>query len=367
MSRTALLPALLPALMLTGCWKGTYAELDTTTFRFEPEASGPAGWSVAPVDVGLVCPDERSAPLYLLYPDDAAAVALEEQEPLPLAILFGSGSFDFLYAPEPADPLVGTHFAEPSRLTGGWGVGQVFAALGMAADPRPEPTREVHDGRLPAALAARGYAVLLPTNCWGDLWADDRALHPNSFEADFFFRDGRAAAQWAWRLVAEPAFGEAFGVSLPIAVDPDRLVLVGLGEAGPWPRSCRPTPTPTVSPTCRSPARWWTPFDDLRPVFADPGLYASIVEGFSRLWPNDGEAGAQTGSLWASPLPDRFALVYSTADPQPLPVSIDALLERLDGEPGAVVVERSEPAHVLLNGAVDDPALLDGLLDAVLP
>jgi hypothetical protein len=349
-----------PALAAWGCWKGEYAQIPPGAFRFQPEFAGaPADWSVAPIDVGLSCPDDESAPMYLLYPD---ASAEEGSEPLPVALLFVSGAFDFVYAPDPGSPLLGTHFAEPPRLTASWAIDHVFVTLGMSPD---RSDREIHDGRLPAALASRGVAVLLPANCWGDLWANDRALHPNDFAADFFFRDGRSSAAWSHGIVSDPAFAEAFDVVLPVPLDPARVFAVGLGEGGRAVAELLSLDGDGDGAPDRALAGALvdSPPDDLRPYFDDPGLYGPTVEGLSRIFP-DGPAAAEAGSLWAAPLPERFGLVWSPADPVLVPGALEALLGRLG--PGHWVEERAEAAHVLLNGAVDDPTVTEEALDAML-
>jgi hypothetical protein len=303
----------------------------------------------------MTCPDRGAAPFHLLYPGSAAA---EGADPLPIALLFPSGSFDFVYAPDPGDPLAGTHYAEPSRLTEDWSRERAFTTLGMLpADPDTPPV-EIHDGSLAAALAFDGVAVLIPPSCWGDLWADAVGERSNDFAEDFFVREGYTAARWSWALAADPAFGEAFDAPLPIAVDPDEVYAIGLGEGGRGVAELLSTDLDAdgIPDLPLAGALLDSPPDDLRLYFADAGLYASTVEGLSRVFPSGPDATA-TGSLWAAPLPARIGLVASTRDPVLLEGMLDAALERLGSAEGGWVHLVDEPVHVLLDGGADDADL----------
>ena len=350
------------AALSVACWKDDLAEIPPDVLRFRPAVDAPGGWLVSPIEVGLECPDGENARFYILYPEASVAT---DAEALPIAVLYGSGAFDFVYAPEPSDPLVGTHYADPSRLSQAWSVHQVFTTLGMYPE---QDAIEVHDGLLPVALAEAGIAVLLPTNCWGDLWAGKRGGADNDFAADFFFREGRSAAEWAFRFAVDPVFAEAFDVVLPIRVDPDRIYAIGLGEGG---RAVAEVlsldndedgvPDHTVAGALVDS----TP-DDLRVFFADAGLYASTVEGLTRVFPGGPDRTA-SGSFWSAPIPERFGYLYSPFDPV-LPEAVHAAaLARLDGR--AWVRASEEAVHVELNSG--DPALARAavafLTDGTLP
>ena len=345
------------ALGASGCWKDDYAELSADFLGFRPAAGGPEGWVIASFEVGLFCPDGAPAPMFLLHPADASS------GPLPVAILFSSGAFDYVFAPEPGDPLSGAHFAEPSRLEAGWATDQVFATLGMFDAPTTDD--EIHDGRLPAAFAERGVAVALPTNCWGDLWANDPALHENDFAADAFPRYGRSAVEWAYLTVTDPAFAAVFDVELPVEIDVASVYAVGLGEGG---RAVAEllsadndgdgSPDYPVAGAIADSSP-----DDLRLYFDDAGAYASTVAGLSRVFPTGVDATA-SGSLWSAPLPDRFGIAYSTADPV-LPQGIlDAALQRTVA--GHWVLEVDDPAHVLLNGGLEAEAAAHSAVEYLL-
>lgn len=340
---------------LGACWKDEFAAIPTDVLRFEPGLEAPLDWFVAQIAVPLECPDGLQAKFYLLYPQAEADAGTA----LPLAVLYHSGSFDYVYAPDPTSPLDGTHYADPSRLDADWAVHQVFATLGMY--PEPDPA-EVHDGRLAVALADHGVAVMLPTNCWGDLWANARGGADNDFGGDFFFREGLSAAEWSYRFATEPAFADAFDVSLPIEVDPDEVYAIGLGEGGravgellSADRDDDGVPDYTVAGALVD-----SPPDDLRVFFADAGLYASIVGGLARMFPAGVDA-TTSGSLWSAPLPDRFGLALSHLDPKVPDAAFDAVLARIG--PDQWLYEGDEPTHVLLDGGVDDPALVTEAVD----
>jgi hypothetical protein len=332
-------------LLLPGCWKDEFAELPPGILAFEPEAGPPpAGWVVQPIPVDLSCPDDTQANFYLLYPESAAA---EGAAALPIATLYHSGSFDFVFAPDPADPLAGTHYAEPNRLTSEWAHRQVFATLGMY----PDMDDEVHDGALPLALAEQGIAVLLPSNCWGDLWHNAPGVADGDFSSDFFFRSGRAAADWGHRFLVDPFFAEAVGFTLPITVDPSRTYLIGLGEGG---RAVAEVlnltnarDEPQFSPTA---VLVDSPLDDLRFVYDDPTTYGNLVIGLDRIH-QDGVDGIPAGSMHAvDNLPSRVGYVYSSADPAvPSPETFEASAASLSAQ--GWVYASTEPRHVLLNSA----------------
>ncbi|MEQ1507156.1 MAG: hypothetical protein ABMB14_33315 [Myxococcota bacterium] len=342
--RTAWTILALPS--ISGCWKDDLAEIPPDVLQFQPEIEAPPGWLVAPVAVDLACPDGEDGRFYVVYPESAAE---EGAAPISAAVVYHSGSFDFVFAPDPSDPLAGTHYSDPPRLTAAWAIDQVFVTLGMY----PElDAVEVHDGSLPVALAEQGIAMMIPANCWGDLWANKPGSTDNDFASDFFFREGKAAAEWSYRFLVDPAFAAAFDVELPFAVDPASVYAIGLGEGSRGvaellaiDNDADGTPDFTVAGALVD-----APFDDLRVYFADSGLYASTIEGLTRIYPAGVDA-TEAGSLWSARLPDRFGVVASTADPVWPSELVDPLLGRLGPSQWASVV--SDPVHIRTNGGGD--------------
>ncbi len=343
-------------LSLAGCWKLELAGVSESLLEFEPEAGAPAGWLVATIDSSLECPDGSSTAFHLIYPESAS------DQPLAAAVLYHSGSFDFVLAPDAAAPLDGTHFAEPSRLEASWALRQVFVTLGMYPDPDP---LAVNTGLLPALLAERGVAILLPTNCWGDLWHNRPGFAESDFAADFFLREGRVAAEWSYRAAVDPFFAEALQIELPIEIDPDEVYVIGLAEGGRAVGELLALDTdddgePDFRPAGALVDSW---SDDLRVYFADPTLYGNRVAGLVRIFPG-GAPETVKGSLHSSALPPRFGYLYSTADAEVPLETHAALLSRLVSEPAAWVHRDDGQIHGLLNGF--DPLLTEDAVEFLL-
>jgi hypothetical protein len=354
--------ALLLAVGSSGCWKDDYAAIPQDVLSFQPEVDAPLGWVVEPIPVDLECPDGTPARFYLLRPEDVPA------EPVPVAVLYHGGSLDFVYAPDPADPLSGTHYVEPSRLTAEWSIRQVFATLGMYPDQTAQPQNE---GLLATAFVERDVSVLLPTNCWGDLWANKPGGADNSFVDDFFFRQGLAAAEWSYRFVVDPLFAAAFDVELPITVDPTRTYAVGLQEGGRAVGELLHVDNDADGVPDYAPAGVLVDSspDDLSPMFADPALFATTLEGLARIYPNGPERAAN-GSLATAPaLPLRTGYLHSLEDPRWPDGVHPAAAERVRAA-GGWVYSSPVPSHGLLNGEGNlDLArdAVDYLLDGTLP
>ncbi len=333
------------AMTLSGCWKDELAEIPPNVLQFQPDApDAPMGWLVAPIDVNLECPDGSKTRFYLLY-DEASVGA----GPVPAAVMYHSGSFDFVFAPDASDPLVGTHLRDPSRLTTEWAIRQVFATLGMYPEQDDD---ELHDGFLPTALAQSGVAVLLPANCWGDLWHNRRGSSGNDFARDFFFRDGAAAGEWAYRFLVDPLFAAAFNVELPIEIDVDQTYAIGLGEGGRAVGELLSIDNDEDGVFDYTPAAVLvdSSFDDIDVFFSDPGVYGNIVAGLDRIYPDGAGAASSLGAMHAAPLPPRVGYVYSTEDPV---ISRDVhgrAAARFTSGPDAWLYAGIDPRHVLLNG-----------------
>lgn len=336
-------PALAGLLALTGCWYPELAELPDSAVMFTPEAD-PAfeGWSVSAIDVDLTCPDGDKARFYLVYPDDAATSGT----PVPSAVLYHSGSFDFVYVPSAEEPLKGTHFAEPDRLESGWAVRNIFVTLGMLPD---EVDDETHTGALPVALAEEGIAMLLPANCWGDWWHNRSGVSDNAFEEDLFSREGRTAAEWGYQFLAQPGFAQGVsGAPLPIATDPAQVYAIGLGEGGRAVTELLSIDANDDGVADHSPAGALmdSTADDLSIYFADAALFGNAVAGLSRIFPS---ANTDRGSLATATLPERFGYLYALQDPEiPRSSHLRAMDLLLDDSAKWVYVTDST-RHVLLN------------------
>ena len=193
--------------------------------------------------------------------------------------------------------------------------------------------------------------MFLPTNCWGDLWHNAPGLADGDFSQDFFFRSGRASADWGHRFLVDPFFAELLGVTLPIEVDTSQTYLAGLGEGG---RAVAEVLNLTDANGRRAfdPAGVLvdSPLDDVRFMYADPTVYGNTVAGLERIH-QDGVDEAAAGSFHAlGGFPDRTAYLYSTTDPDVPGETFAASAERMAAS-GGWLVTTDEPQHVLLNDA----------------
>jgi hypothetical protein len=347
--------------ILAGCWKLEMAEIQQTLLPFEPAEPGPADWLVLSVDLPLECPDGSTASLLAVYPNNVD----DSSPPLPTAVLFHGGAFDFVLAPDAESPLSGTHFSDPSRLASDWSFRAAFTLLGMYPN---EASDEVHTGIIAARLAERGIAMLVPTNCWGDLWHNVRGQSENDFTQDFFFRDGRAAAEWATKIATTPGFAEAIGIDLPFTPSPDQVYLLGFGEGGRAVSEMlaldgNQDGVADIAP--KGVLLDSTP-DDLRVYFDDPSAYGNHIGGLNRIFP-DGVDDVVNGALFhLSELPPRVVYVYGLNDPKVPSETHLAALDRLEEASGSTTWSHAEVSdgHIHLNGR--DPLLTVSALDILL-
>jgi hypothetical protein len=318
--------------LATGCWKTERSSLPEGQVAFEPAAGAAEGWIVQTLDVPIECPDGENSHFYLVYPEGTTTS-------LPVAVVLHSGSFDYVPLPSAVDPLSGTHFQEESRLSGAWATYRVFQTLGMYPD---DDLYEDTTGALPAALTEQGVALILPGNCWGDWWHNYQSLADNDFAADRFYRNGRAAAEWAWRTASEPGFAEQNGITLPISFVSGEAFAVGIGEGG---RGVAELLNAGYQPNG---VLVDSTIDDLRPFWTatNNGLYSGITAGLLRMFA--GMEDTYLTSLADAPwLPPRTVFVHSSLDPQIPAGANDAILGRLATQPEAWVYDAALPSHVI--------------------
>lgn len=340
---------LFACVLLVGCWSTELTELPDAEVAFDPEVGdAPEGWMVAALDVNLTCPNGSDVRFYALYPSDAATSG----QPVPTAVVYHSGAFDFVYAPTTEDPLAGTHYASPSRLDGGWAIRNIFVTLGMLPD---EVEGETHSGVLPRALARDGVAMIFPSNCWGDWWHNRSGVAGNDFDADLFGRDGRTAAVWGFQLASTPGAALAIlGDELPFVPDPAEVYAIGLGEGGRAVTELLSIDEDADGVADHQPvgAIVDSTADDLSIYFADPALFGNAVAGLSRIFP-DSDTGP--GSMLTASLPARFGYLYALQDPQIPRASHLNAMDRLLPDTSKWVYVTDSSRHVLLNS--DDEQL----------
>ena len=329
-----------------GCWKEGLAELPPLAASFAPAGVDlGAPWSIAALQVpGLACPDGELHRFYVVYPPSATGGA-----PMPAAAIYPDGAFDFVFAPVPSDPLSGAHFAEPSRLDAVWANHQVYATLGAY----PDPTGAGADaGTLPAALAEQGVAMVIPENCWGDLWHNEPGIANNDVDQDFFVRNGRSAADWAYRLLADPTFAPFFGLELPITVDPAATFVLGLGSGG---RAVGEVlaivdreGAPVFSP---SGALVDSSYDSFDFAYDDPTAAGPLAAGLDRIFVGGREEAAAASLHGSSRLPERMAVVFSDADPAVPQSTFAPLAAAIPASPSGWLYIDDQPVHGVLNRA----------------
>lgn len=300
---------------LAGCWNGEPSSLTTGEVDFTPAAGVAEGWSVKTIEIPeLSCPDGTPSSIYAVSPSNAEGAQ-------PTAILLHSGALDWVIEPDTNDSLAGDHFSDPSRLSADFTAAKVFATLGMYPDP---DVAEASTGAMPLALADAGVSMLLPGNCWGDIWHNAAEGNLNDATTDGFVRRGADAADWAYRFASEPGFATANRVEPPFSMDPDEIYLVGLGEGGRGVSELLAAGADPAGAVMDSTA------DDLRSYYANTELYGDILVGLGRIFP-DGQDSVDAGSLHdsATPLPARIGYVYSTLDGNLPGASHDAAIARL--------------------------------------
>jgi hypothetical protein len=338
--------------LLTGCWK-----LDDETI----------GYDVVPLEnqhvVGedlvvqsfvptppLECPDGEPASFYAVYDQRITS-------PAPVAILFHSGAFDYVKNPAQDDFLAGTHYAPEDRLSASWAQTRVFSMLGMweeTVDPS-----EDHTGALVTALAQDQKLVLLPANCWGDLWHNYTGRNGNDYSTERFNRDGLALASWMYRIVTDASFAADHDAALPVPVDPEELALIGLGDGGRAVAELLWLLTDVSYADVEIPAVMVDSSpDDLGWYVEQPSQFFDLLTGLGRIY--DGETddlGAWSLEAYladgAHPTP-RTMMIWSEHDPE-IPTGVMeglaaqlAAVEDVD-DSQALVEEIGASAHVFSN------------------
>lgn len=282
----------------TGCWRVDPVGLDIDRIPFSPESGGaPAAWSVVKIASPLACPDDEPASVWVLRPDAPPG-------PLPAVVMFHSGAFDYELEPVVDRPLTSATWQDPTRLGAPWASRRVLFTLGLLDDDDPY---EASDGALAAAIATHGAAIVLPANCWADYWHSASALSPND-PIEGYTREGRALADWSWRLAGEPGFAAAEGVTLGFEPAAGPPALIGVAEGG------RAVGELLGGGRSASVVLLDGSLDDVRPYTTDPTTWAEEVTGLGRLWPVTDPVPGMVAT--APGLPgNRTGLVYSGVDP----------------------------------------------------
>ena len=228
------------ALLALGCYTPAAPDFEAEKVIFENDYTERDDLVLQPFTYGgLSCPDGDPARFYALYAENLT-------EPAPIVVMFHAGAFDYVEARSdgvvPAfDSSEAVHYAGQDRLNATWASNKVFETLGLldGLDPSDLEPGETNLGVLPAKLADAGAFILLPANCWGDLWHNETGPRNNNWELDGgVHREGRYLA-WVMTAIANPtpevatAKRTELGLDeLPISLDASGVYIVGLGEGG---------------------------------------------------------------------------------------------------------------------------------------
>jgi hypothetical protein len=324
-------------LILSACWKVDRETIDMTEIPYE-NADLTVEARVRMLDLDLSCPDGAPDRLFVLYvPTDA---------PRAIAIVLHSGAFDYVVEPVDGDALAGEHYQAPSRLGRAWSNDKVWETFGLAPTEVDPP--EVNLGTLPTALVNAGFAVLLPGNCWGDLWHGEEGVQEGQPDVDGFQRNGRTAAWSTVEMLDDDR-------SMPVPWNGE-LSLVGLGEGG---RGVTELLLHEGMPPVDSILVDSSP-DDLQPYVDDPILWADEVAGLERIF-GDAVTDPRSLSDWTLAsaaevglVPARVAYLWSSLDPRVPVAAMEGFATLAAGHEGNWVADLAVEQHVLTNA---DPAL----------
>ncbi len=151
---------------------------------------------------GYTCPDTDTARVYLAYSNDI-------ETPAPLAVVLHPDAFDYVRS----DGSTFSSEVGEDRLTVEWAANAAEKILGIYGS---SPSSH-NPGALVAELVRSGFYVVVPTDCWGDLWHN---TGDNQY-TEGFLRYGLYLADdsLSWALNR-------------LDVDEDKILLAGLGEGG---------------------------------------------------------------------------------------------------------------------------------------
>lgn len=339
--------------LAAGCWKTDDLAISYDVVPLENQhVSSPdlvvQAFEPAPP---LECPDGEPAVFYAVYDETITT-------PVPVTILFHSGAFDYVKNPAQDDYLAGTHYAAEDRLSRSWAQTRVFSTLGMwEGDVGPS---ESHTGALVTALAQQEIMLLVPANCWGDIWHNHSGgRQENDYATERFYRDGLAFAGWMYRIATDEDFASDHDAGLPLQVDPDQISLVGLGDGG---RAVSEllmllADASYASHDITSVMVDSTP-DDLSYYYDQPAQFADFVTGIERIF-DDRVDNLAAYSLEAylgrkNAEPPRTMAIWSDYDPVVPLGAVESLAEAVrlmaeEDDSSAAYEEIGASAHVFSN------------------
>jgi hypothetical protein len=337
----------------TGCWKldDTLISYDVVPLENQHVVAENLVVQTFEPSPRLECPDGEAATFYAVYDSSITT-------PVPVAIVFHSGAFDYVKNPAQDDYLAGTHYAADDRLSRAWAKTRVFSMLGMWGET-VDPS-EAHTGALITALAQQEVMVLLPANCWGDLWHNHSGgRQENDYTTERFYRDGLAFSSWMYRFATDESFATGHDVGLPLEVDTDHIALLGLGDGG---RAVSEllwllTDVTYYDDPIESVMVDSVP-DDLGWYYEQPSQFADYITGLERIFDEQTDTISDfslEAYLASESAPEpRTMVVWSSYDPVVPNGAIEgvvaAVQDRADADPSAAAVEEiGASAHVFSN------------------
>lgn len=312
-------PLLLAALVLPAC--AVDNKWEDFTLERAPFANAWVDRADATFEImladGYVCPDGAGARVYLLEPSSP----VDPATPRPLALLLHGRNFDAV-----ADD--GAHLDGENRLNAAWSSNQVETTLGMESSLG---TTGQGEGAWAAALLERGFAVVVPANCWGDLW---HGTGRNAYDEGFLRLGSRLADEAVTLASARPG------------ISGDQLVVVALSEGGRGLVELIADGPPIAAAFVDSSPDW------LSPLVAQPSVFRDELAALAAIY--DDEVGdiadppALLGALRVSL--ERDTLVTSVRDlgfRAPIVYAWSSLDERIDpawAQPAADIIATTYPA-----------------------
>lgn len=353
------------SLLLAGCFSPQGEPLAFETLPFENDYTSAPDIVLRPFEFDdLLCPDGEPSVFYAVYRE-------QYPDPMPIAIFFHSGAFDYVTTPDAANPLSGGGYQVERRFSAEWAGNKVFETFGLLPGAQIDPN-EINAGTLPAALADAGVFTLYPANCWGDLWHNEDYYSPNEWDSDgSIHRQGRFLAWYMSRIASTDADVTAewrtrYGLDdLQVSLDASGIYTVGLGEGGRGAaellrrvRDTGDTAMPPVKGIIMD-----STMDKLYYLHAQKATFPEYDIGLTRIFPDDTDGLgtddlgqysmqrwiAERNTTWNTPL----EVVWSSADPQVPDETLTDLLALPTTYPNLAdyitVTDVGTTGHVFLN------------------
>lgn len=229
-------------LSLIACWAGedAFPPIDVAELNFDHALLEVVPIPVERFSTGLMCPDDQVAEMFLLRPEMPTTEA--ETMLSQLAIIFPSNSFSKAIQADATEqntdedtglvdlPSSSISTELQKSLTKARANARVWQLLNIGDQALETGVND--QGTLIAMLANAGVAMLIPTNCWGDLWHNAPDTNPNAISEEIT-RQGRSMARLATRLPSDVTSQETLGVQdLFAGIDSANIHWVGLGDGG---------------------------------------------------------------------------------------------------------------------------------------